>query len=42
MGRLLMLDANTLELIQEFTVDGSIQSLLVSDHNKYLLLGVNN
>lgn len=41
-GRLLMLQAETLDLVQEFAVDGSLQSLLVTDYNKYLILGVNN
>lgn len=42
MGRLLMLDAVTMDLIQEFPVNGSLQSILVTDYNRYLLLGVNN
>ena len=42
MGRILLLDALTMELVQEFPVNGSIQSMLVTDHNKFLLLGVNN
>ena len=41
-GRLLMLHPTTMQLIQEFTVDGSIQSILLSDQNKFLILGVNN
>ena len=41
-GRLLMLDADSMELVQEFTVEGSLQSILVSDRNKFLILGVNN
>ena len=41
-GRLLLLDATTLDLVQEFAVGGSLQSILVTDHNKFLLLGVNN
>ena len=41
-GRILMLDAQTMELIQVFTTSGSVQSILVTEQNKFLLLGVNN
>jgi hypothetical protein len=37
-----MLDAEKMELIQEFPVGGSIQSILVTNENRFLLLGVNN
>ena len=41
-GRLLMFNAKTLELEQEMRVDGSIQAIVISDHNRFLILGVNN
>ena len=41
-GRILMLDAQRMELVQEFKTNGSVQSILVSEKNKFLLLGVNN
>jgi len=31
-----------MELVQEFTTAGSVQSVLVTDHSKFLILGVNN
>ena len=37
-----MLDSVTMDLIQEFPVNGSLQSIIVTDYNRYLLLGVNN
>ena len=42
MGRLLMLEADTMNLVQEFQVNGSLQSMLITDYNKYLITGVNN
>ena len=41
-GRLLMFDAKTMELAQELRVEGSVQAIVVTDHNNFLLLGVNN
>ena len=37
-----MFDAKTMELAQELRVEGSVQAIVVTDHNNFLLLGVNN
>lgn len=40
-GRLLMLDSQTLQLVQEFVLDGSVQSITY-DQSKCLCVAVNN
>lgn len=41
-GRLILLDADTFDIIQEYQVAGSLQSIITTNENKYLLLGINN
>ena len=41
-GRLILLDADTFDLVQEYQVAGSLQAIITTNEHKYLILGVNN
>ena len=41
-GRLILLDADSFDLIQEYQVAGSLQAITTTNENKYLVLGINN
>lgn len=40
-GRLLLLDEKNLTLLQEFTMDGSIQAITTAYENRYLIIALN-
>jgi hypothetical protein len=40
-GRLLLLDERNLTLLQEFTMDGSIQAITTAYENRYLIIALN-
>ena len=41
-GRFILLDPENFDVLQEYEVAGSLQSILTTNDNKYLILGVNN
>ena len=39
---MILLDAETFDIIQEYQVAGSLQAIITTNENKYLVLGINN